>query len=608
MPKQARTLHQAMPIVASALGRKFGVRVTIGGVDAQTDGRTIQVPALPSDSHLIPVAWGYLAHEAAHVRYTDFDVYADGAAQGDPLHGSIQNILEDVRIERALAGPYPGTRETLQAVCAHLAAEGGMNAPPTDAHPARVLTSYLLLHLRHGVLGYDGLAREAKQAEAVLRSVFPARTVHRLQGLLTDVEGLSDTAGAVDLARKIRELLEEERTAAEQPQPCGAPDEPDSASVGNGADSDDAPGQGDEHQPAGAGGDQRQEPNNGDDAHDDQDREQVAPEHQPNGQPVKTRDPSASTPDASNDAAGGVTNREAGALAKALGATDADLPDDLFGQVRDLLAAAGSGSSQCVLPRPEPFDGNARVGMQLLATVQQESRRLRARLHGLVQASRQDRPYARQRGPRLMPKRLYRAAVSDPRVFARKRERIAVHTAIHLLIDLSGSMGAPVRLADRTVERRGRIAQASALALALALDGINGVSVAVSAFPGVSGDDNVITTLVRHGERPRARAGAFTQTPRGGTPMAGALWFAAADLVARPESRRIALVLTDGKPDNYADTAEILRLCAASNLETVGVGIDVDVSTLFPTAIRVREVAELRTALFGAAERLLLAA
>jgi Mg-chelatase subunit ChlD len=323
---------------------------------------------------------------------------------------------------------------------------------------------------------------------------------------------------------------------------------------------------------------------------------------------VHTRDPSASTPDASNDAAGGVTNREAGALTKALSATDADLPDDLFGQVRDLLAAAGSGSSQCVLPRPEPFDGNAQVGMQLLATVQQESRRLRARLHGLVQASRQDRPHARQRGPRLMPKRLYRAAVGDPRVFARKRERIAVNTAIHLLIDLSGSMCAPVRLADGSVDRRGRIAQASALALALALDGLNGVSVAVSAFPGLSGKDNVITTLVRHGERPRARAGAFTQPPRGGTPMAGALWFAAADLVARPESRRIALVLTDGKPDNHADTAEILRLCAASSLETVGVGIDVDVSTLFPTAIRVREVAELRTALFGAAERLLLAA
>jgi len=605
MPKQARTLHQAMPIVAAALGRRFGVQVIVGGADAQTDGKTIKVPALPADSRLIPVAWGYLAHEAAHVRYTDFDVYASGAAQGDPLHGSIQNILEDVRIERALAGPYPGTRETLQAVCAHLSAEGGLNAPTADAHPARVLTSYLLLHLRHRVLGYEVLAGEAKQAEAVLRWVFPARTAHRLQGLLTSVGDLPDTAAAVDLARRIRALLEEERQAAENPQQSGAPDEPDPAAAGDSTDSGDAPIQGDGHQPRGASGDHSDA---ADDANKGRDSKQPAPNDQPNAGQTTASNAPAPTVETPDDVGGGVTASHAEALTKALSATDADLPNDLFGQVRDLLAAAGSGSSPCVLPRPERFDGNPQAGMQLLASVQQASRRLRARLHGLVQATRLDRPYARRSGPRLMPKRLYRAAVGDPRVFARKRERVAVNTAFHLLIDLSGSMGAPVRLADGTVERRGQIAQASALALALALDGINGVSVAVTAFPGLSGDDDVVTRLVGHGERPRARAGAFKQHPRGTTPMAGALWFAAADLVARRESRRIALVLTDGKPDSHADTAEILRLCAASDLETVGVGIDVDVSTLFPTAIRVREVAELRTALFGAAERLLLAA
>ena len=610
MPKHARTLHQAMPIVAAALGRKFGVQVAVGGDDAQTDGRTIQVPALPPDSHLIPVAWGYLAHEAAHVRYTDFAVYASGAAQGDPLHGSIQNILEDVRIERALAGPYPGTRETLQAVCAHLAAEGGMHAPPVDAHPARVLTSYLLLHLRHSVLGYTALAGEATKAEAVLRSVFPAQTEHRLQGLLTEVGGLTDTAAAVDLARRIRALLETERqAAAEHAQPGSDANDPDVDDTDNSSASDDAPGQGGDQRRGATDGAQEDAPTRADAPGNGSDSGQPARDDPPDGPQGAARvNTATSTPDATNDAGKDAAASRVKALAKTLRATAADLPDDLFGQVRNLLAAAGSGSSQCVLPRPETFDGDLRAGMHLLGNVQTESRRLRARLQGLVQASRLDRPHARKQGPRLLAKRLYRAAVGDPRVFARKRERVAVNTAIHLLIDLSGSMGAAVRRSDGTIECRGQIAQASALALALALEGINGVSVAVTAFPGLSGDDDVITALVRHGEHPQARAGAFTQRPRGGTPMAGALWFAAADLLARPESRRIALVLTDGQPDNHADTAEILRLCAASDLETVGVGIDVDVSTLFPTAIRVSGVGALRTALFGAAERLLLAA
>jgi nitric oxide reductase activation protein len=194
-------------------------------------------------------------------------------------------------------------------------------------------------------------------------------------------------------------------------------------------------------------------------------------------------------------------------------------------------------------------------------------------------------------------------------VFARKRARVAVDTAIHLLIDLSASMAAPVRLdATGDVKRRSEIALESALAFALALDAVNGVSVAVSAFPGGTGDGDVVTLMVRHGERPRARAGAFIQRPRGSTPMAGALWFAAADLLARPQSRRIILVLTDGKPDALADTREILRLCQAAEIETLGLGIAVDVSALFPVALRVGDVTELKSALFGAAERLLIAA
>ena len=41
----------------------------------------------------------------------------------------------------------------------------------------------------------------------MLRSVFPARAVHRLQGLLTEVEGFADTAAAVKLVRRIRALI-----------------------------------------------------------------------------------------------------------------------------------------------------------------------------------------------------------------------------------------------------------------------------------------------------------------------------------------------------------------------------------------------------------------
>jgi hypothetical protein len=102
------TLRNALPIVAAALGRKFGVEVGVGGQDACTDGRRIRIPDVPDDPASRDLAWGYLAHEAAHVRYTDFAVYEQAAREG-PLQEMLQNRIEDVRIERELAlTPAPG--------------------------------------------------------------------------------------------------------------------------------------------------------------------------------------------------------------------------------------------------------------------------------------------------------------------------------------------------------------------------------------------------------------------------------------------------------------------------------------------------------------------
>jgi len=628
MTTQTRSLKQAMPIVAAALGRKFGVEVRVGGQEACTDGRTIQVPTLPDNAALLPVAWGYLAHEAAHLRYTDFAIYQQAASVGDALQVNLQNILEDIRIEQALAIPYPGTRDTLQAVCAQLLADGGLRTASADDHPGRILSSYLLLALRHQVLGYAGLAAAARQAESVLRAVFPARTVHRLQGLLVEARHLTSTTDAVELARRLRDLLEAERQGnpaetpnapaahTHSPQPetgsgaaSAAPSEPTST-----ADSNPTPGQ-DAASTASAG--------TTDQADVGQTAQPSARESVPAPAPAKNASASSDQPDAAGADAGhaDVQRDSSGAapqdpqaqhgqaaIAQALSACAGDLPGDLFAQVKTLLEDAGAHALRCILPRAEPYSGSASAGLRLLARVQPESRRLMSRLQGLVQASRFDRPLPQCSGPRLMSKRLYRAALGDPRLFARKRERIAVNTALHLLIDLSSSMRASVPLGQELKRLRSDIALESALALALALDAIPGVSLAVSAFPSRSGLESGISTLMRHGDRARAKAGAFVQDARGSTPMRGALWFAAADLLGRPEPRRVILVLTDGQPADREATAALLTQCTAAGLETLGIGIGIDVSGLFTAAIQVQDIAELKKQLFGAAERLLLAA
>jgi cobaltochelatase CobT len=142
----------------------------------------------------------------------------------------------------------------------------------------------------------------------------------------------------------------------------------------------------------------------------------------------------------------------------------------------------------------------------------------------------------------------------------------------------------------------------------LALDGSPGVTVAATAFPGRAGTPDRVTRMVRHGQSPRACAGAFVQAPRGGTPMAQALWYAAADLLACREERRMLVVLTDGEPDDAAEVLRLLGLCRQAGIETVGVGIGICVQHLFPTAIEVTEAKDLKRELFGVAERMLLGA
>jgi len=194
-------------------------------------------------------------------------------------------------------------------------------------------------------------------------------------------------------------------------------------------------------------------------------------------------------------------------------------------------------------------------------------------------------------------------AAGDDRLFLRRQRRVAPATAVHLLVDLSGSMARCVPVGTQRVSAA-RVAADAVLALALALDAIPGVSAAVTAVPGVAGQETVLARLVRHGQPPRTRAGAFAQIPRGGTPLAGALWYAAADLLARDAQRRLVLVLTDGRPDDRPGAQRILALCQDAGIETIGVGIAIDVGALFPTAVTVNALGELRQALFTLAERL----
>ena len=573
-----------MPIVATALGRKFGVNVIVGGATAShtasTDGNTIWIPDLPPESALREVAWGFLAHEASHVRRTDMTVFRAAALQS-PLQKTVLNILEDIRIEQAIRRAYPGTKKTLERVVDWMIDNRQLCAPGQQDHPASILTGYLLLTLRCRVLEQTALTAFAAQAEKVLRQTFPASTVRRLMGMTTEVPRLRSTTEANQLAERIIQLLKEEKQAAEPSQNDAKSDSEDSK-----GDSGDDSG-GDSEDSEGNSGDDSEDAkgDSGDDSKDSK------------------GDSGDDSEDAKGDSGGnseGDSGKTSITLQQVLEAEENDLDQDLFETAKTLLTNASRRSGrQTVLPIGEDARLNPQ-GKRLLHDVRGESRALTAQLQGLVQSAQMDRPYAVHQGKKLVAHRLHRAGVGDSRLFARKTERTAPNTAVQVLIDLSGSMGN-----DYGGESLGEIAQNAALALALALDTIQGVSVAVTAFPGMFGEDEKVSRLIQHGQRPASRAGAFLQPARGGTPLTSALWYAAADLLQRQERKRVILVMTDGKPDDVIGATDIIQHCQATGIEIAGIGIKIDVSWLFPRHIQIDSPADLKQTLFGLAEQFL---
>ena len=106
MNKLQTALERALPIVAAAYGEQFGVNVVLSGTDAYTDGETIYLPLLNAMSELREVLFGYLAHEAAHVRSSDFNTLKKCKS---PMEKSCTNLIEDIRIERLIQEVFPGT-------------------------------------------------------------------------------------------------------------------------------------------------------------------------------------------------------------------------------------------------------------------------------------------------------------------------------------------------------------------------------------------------------------------------------------------------------------------------------------------------------------------
>lgn len=547
-------LSKSLSIVAAHYGDNLGVKVVFSNNhhDAHTDGKSITLPTIPENYPNKDALWGFLVHEAAHVKYSDFQ-----ARSSSELHRSLDNAIEDARIELAIMTANPGVRRDLNSAVSY-AMDTAMLVVPTPEHgPANVLLMYILAVLRGRLLGQPCSVMIDPCAER-MQETFPAGVFTRLGSLLRKVSSLQSSEDSSNLAGEIIAMLEQESE-------------------------DDAPGETEQNTSSYEQGssDSEDQDNQDDSDGEDQESDCASDSSQQSGQEG----------DAGEDDA-----QKKQAVKQALSASSEEIPSDIFDAMRDDLqqvaTEARMNGEECAVSIPDAsqtLDTVTGDGQALMAKAAAHSSRLRAQLMGLVQSSQLQAAITRDSGSRLDSRKLHRVMAGDMRIFKQRTIVENPNTAVHLLVDLSGSMHGYAEA----------VAKEAALSIALALEAIPGVSPAVTYF--MNGSSCPVYVAMQHGQKAKRLAQKFDVSAGGSTPMTEAIWYSAYALSKCSEPKKQMFVITDGAPDHRASAYAAIQRCQNSGIDVFGIGVGgaAEVKNLFRHSIQINSVDELKTTLFS---------
>jgi nitric oxide reductase activation protein len=591
-----RHIINALPLLASILGHKYGVRVEIGGSEACTNGRVIHLPTLPldSDEKLLHLVRGFVDHESAHIRATDFKAFSSPGLS--PLERHIVNLLEDYRVEHKLAEIFPGCGQNFTWLIRHFFLNASLQRAREPNIPENSVLDWLLLTVR--AWDVPELKQQLLGSEQDIDRLFPGLRTRLSTVLRTVPLRCTDTCKAVELARELVDILrdyilaQEQERQEEQDKSSSAPSE--GSEGGRDEKSGDVPS---DRQNANAENSRniRSEAQDG----SERDTNTTFPT-----QPEKASGAKEGSAGASLNQADEI-QVDLDSLKRLLAAGAEDLPQDLGESLAEELSERkvkyGPGFN-VALVKPRP-------GMEFQAKAQAKAREattaLRTRLSGLLQSRREARNRNGYAG-KLDSRRLHKLSVGETKVFLKHGERSGLNTAAHILLDASGSMTGGIELAAK-----------SCFAVASALHSLPGVNVGVTAFPGQCLDKDMLVSrggrmwdsvspLLRHGEKMHRR---FLFNAEGDTPLDAALWWVLQQMRPLPDKRKLILLITDGIPSDLEASQYVINVALDLGYELYGIGI------LNPSIIRllpegksrtIQNLGELAPAMFGILQTALL--
>ncbi len=554
-------IYKSLPILARALSDQLGVTVTIGGTEAYAsvngNKSVINIPFYKNADELSNAILGFTVHEAAHIRFTEFEQFTPafnalvdtGLYNRDVLH-SLWNIAEDLRIERSIVRRYPGSIKFLDAVRSLIFSD---EPQPCDV-PAVIFLDAMLLCGRQR---YHGFQTHCD----IRRSEFIDTFGQTLFDNALDLLGMSvlaeNTLGCLDVAKQLYDLAIDAFQAENQaPQQNASTPEDDSSDENSSSD-------------------------------------EISPSEESNLSPTTSpSDPTSTSDVASNGETVSskidpFANTDSSDISQAI----KDISEKFNDAVRDKLTPFELNSVVSpftIASAKSTFTDNTAVSRGI-----QFSAGLRQSLHGLLQGMQHVRRTHKDTGLKLDSRIVSTALTGNMKLFKHKSKTVDINSAFTILLDSSGSMDTAI------VE-----AEAAVVSLLYALDNLKGVTVSAYHFPHRT-SGNVGLLKSRHQTlRQAINANQFGIQAKGSTPLAESLWPALTDLATAKSDRRILIICTDGAPDNVSDVIHTIKEAKADGFYVIGIGFgsaeqDLMTKIFGNTGVAVGNISALREKLFN---------
>ena len=545
MQLREKDILGCLPLLASVLGNTYGVHVRIGGSDACTDGNMIQLPSLPVDcgEELLLLVRGFIDHESAHIRYTDFKAFKEAAL--DAVTKNLFNAIEDWRVENRLAAVFPGCRHNFHELIRRFFVEDATRERAGEISLALSVLNYVLLTVRSWDV--PEVSQPLGEEMTSLDTHFPGMR-QSLDLILVQIrQECPDTSSAIDYARQLAHCLKSWKSPSQEKQ----------------------------HRESGT---------------------------QTENTSASEKGSEASTPEASAHGTSSAENSCSSAeetgqdILSGIPSIVDTLPVDMGNWLGKQLEAHAAGESGRKVEMA--VEGSCEV--HLLPDQDREkavrmATALKARMLGMLQAHTLRHAISGRQG-KLETGKLYRLSTGSPRVFQKRASVHKLDTAVHILLDSSGSMhGESIKLAVQACYAVGK-----------ALEHLSGISLGITSFPAYRDGKIGVFPLVRHGQKMTDR---MQMQAHGGTPLAEALWWVMRQMLILKETRKVVLILTDGVPDDVTQCLQALEALRKTGVEVYGIGMKFDcISSLLPdTSSRViSRFEELSPALFEVLQHALL--